>query len=70
VLYLKTGTDNLPDFEQRGLKPFSYQRGGKTYNMSYSEAPAEVLDDADTMQLWASRAIAAATKSRKGRNAP
>ena len=66
VLYLKAGADNLPDFEQRGLPPFSYQRDGKTYNMSYREAPAEVFDDADAMQLWANRAIAAAMKSRKG----
>lgn len=68
VLYLKTNTDNLPDFEQRGLQPFRYQRNGKAYNMSYSEAPAEVLDDADTMQIWANRAIEAALKNRKPGN--
>ena len=67
VLYLKTGSGNLADFEQRGLKPFSYQRNGKTYNMSYSEAPAEVLDDADAMRLWANSAIDAALKKQQGR---
>ena len=65
VLYLKTDSGNLADFEQHGLKPFSYQRNGKTYSMSYSEAPAEVLDDADAMHLWASSAIDAALKSSK-----
>lgn len=65
VLYLKTGSGNLTDFEQRSLKPFSYQRNGKTFNMSYSEAPAEVLDEADAMHLWANSAIDAALKSRK-----
>jgi len=68
VLFFKTDTDNRPDFEQRGLQPFRYQRNGKTYNMSYSEAPAEVLDDADAMQLWANRAIEAALKNRKSGN--
>jgi len=65
VLYLKTDSANLPDFEQRGLKPFRYQRSGKTYDMSYSEAPAEVLDDIDSMRLWANKAIEAALKNRK-----
>jgi DNA transformation protein len=65
VLYLKADANDLPDFEQRGLHPFSYTRNGKTYNMSYSEAPAEVLEDADVMQQWGNRAIAAALKNRK-----
>jgi len=65
VLYLKTNADNLPDFTQRGLSPFSYERNGKSFNMSYSEAPAEVLEDADVMLQWANRAIDAALKNRK-----
>ncbi len=68
VLYFKTSTDNLSDFQQRGLSPFRYQRNGKAYNMSYSEAPAEVLDDADAMQLWANSAIEAALNNRKRGN--
>ena len=68
VLYFKTDVANRTDYEQRGLQPFSYQRNGKTYNMSYSEAPAEVLDDADAMRLWANRAIESALKNRKPGN--
>ena len=67
VLYLKTGADNRPDFEQRGLRPFTYLRGGKTCSMSYSEAPAEVLDDPEKMKTWANSAIEAALKNRKQR---
>lgn len=66
VLYLKTGAENLPDFEQRGLPPFSYQRKSNTINMSYSEAPAELLDDADALLLWAGKAISAALKNTGG----
>jgi len=65
VLYLKTHADSLADFERRGLAPFRYERNGKSYNMSYSEAPTEVLDDADSMQAWANKAIDAALKSRQ-----
>ena len=65
VLYFKTDAANRPDFEQRGLPPFRYHRKGKPYNMSYSEAPAEVFDDADAMQQWANKAISAALKNRK-----
>ncbi|MGB5275677.1 MAG: TfoX/Sxy family protein [Gammaproteobacteria bacterium] len=65
VLYFKTNADNLPEYEQRSLPAFSYQRNGKSFNMSYHEAPAEVLDDTEVMQHWANMAIAAALKNRK-----
>jgi DNA transformation protein len=67
VLYLKTCEDNLSDFEQRGLRPFTYQRNGRAVRMSYSEAPAQVFDDAQTMQLWVNSAIEAALKGRKAK---
>lgn len=65
VLYFKTGADNLHDYEAHGLPAFSYARNGKVYNMSYNEAPAEVMDDAETMHQWANKAIAAAVQARK-----
>jgi len=65
VLYFKTGKDNLPDYEQRELPAFSYTRNGKVYSMSYSEAPADVMDDAGQMHQWANKAIAAALQGRK-----
>ncbi|MBT8119568.1 MAG: TfoX/Sxy family protein [Gammaproteobacteria bacterium] len=63
VLYLKTDEVNLADFEQRGLEPFSYQRNGKPFSMSYSEAPGEVLDDPDEMVYWAQKGIDAAIRN-------
>ncbi len=63
VLYLKTDEENLPDFEQRGLEPFRYQRNGKALSMSYSEAPGEALDDPDEMVHWARNSIDAAIRS-------
>lgn len=68
VLYLKTDEDNLPDFEQRGLEPFRYERNGKLLSMSYSEAPGEVLDDPDEMTHWARNSIDAAIRSAAKKN--
>jgi DNA transformation protein len=65
ILYFKTGADNLHDYEAHGLPAFSYVRNGKKYNMSYNEAPAEVMDDAEAMQRWADKAITAALQARK-----
>lgn len=63
VLYFKTDKSNLHYFEERGLEPFHYERSGKQYSMSYSEAPGEVLDDPDEMTLWARKAIDAARRN-------
>lgn len=65
VLYLKTDADSRPRFEQRGLPAFSYQRNGKSYHMSYNEAPAEILENSALMRDWANKAIEAALRNRK-----
>lgn len=67
VLYFKTAANNLVDFEQRELAAFSYERNGKRFNMSYSEAPGEVLDAPDEMRRWASSAIDAAVIANKNK---
>jgi DNA transformation protein and related proteins len=59
-LYLKTMEATRARFAERGLKPFLYSRGSKTVEMSYFEAPAEVLDDPDAMLTWARLALEAA----------
>ena len=60
VLYFKTNGDNLSDYLQNDLKPFSYMRQNKRVSLSYYEAPAEVHDDINVMQQWANKAIEAA----------
>ena len=64
VLYFKTDKNNMADFEQRGLKAFSYERKGKQVFLSYNEAPGEALDDPDEMCAWARNSIAAAKRNR------
>jgi DNA transformation protein len=65
TLYFKVDDTNRPDYEARGLAPFSYvgQRGNKA-TMNYYEAPPEGLDDALVLRRWANDAHAAALRAQ------
>ena len=63
ILYLKTDDKNRPDFESEGLPPFTYQRKGKDYAMSYHQIPEEALDNAEELCKWAKKAYEAAERS-------
>jgi len=72
VLFLKADDASKGDFEARGMEPITYEREGRDalIEMSYWEAPAELMDDADEMCAWASRAWQAARRAsakKKGR---
>ena len=63
VLYLKADKEIIPQFEQKGLDAFSYGRQGKEFRMSYYQAPDEVLEDAEEMNVWANKAYGAALRA-------
>ena len=63
ALYLKVDAGNHADFTERGLEPFTYQRQNKTTSLSYYRAPAECLEEAETMIVWADKAFAAALRA-------
>jgi len=63
VLYLKADKEIIPQFEQKGLDAFSYARQGKEFRMSYYQAPEEVLEDAEEMNVWANKAYGAALRA-------
>ena len=72
TLYLKADAETKGDFEARGLDPFTYEIEGRpgAVEMSYWEAPPELLDDADELCTWAGRAWQAARRvgaKKKGR---
>ena len=82
ILYLKTDIATRVDFENEGMKPFTYAtKDGEQMLISYWRAPEWLFDDGDEMVAWARRALgvsraAAAAKampeksrSRKGRPA-
>lgn len=63
-LYLKTDSITRPSFEAVGAAPFVYAgKRGKPAVMSYHEAPAGCLDDAETMLQWARLAVEAAQRA-------
>ena len=65
VLYLKVDDQTRAEFEDAGAEPFTYTRGGKARQMSYYTAPDGVLEDTESLQVWAERAIGAAKRNRK-----
>jgi DNA transformation protein len=62
-LYFKADDKSVADFTAKDLNPFSYQRNGKTFSMSYYQAPGESLDDVDELCDWANKAYGAALRS-------
>jgi len=62
-LFLKTDRQSVSTFEERGLLAFEYQKNGKTFSMSYYQAPEEIYDDPGEAQVWANIAYDAALRS-------
>lgn len=62
TLYFKVDEKSRPDYEEKGLRPFTHQRGGKTFAMSYYRAPEKAIDDAHDLCLWAKKAYDAAVR--------
>ena len=65
TLYFSTSPATRAEYEERGSRCFSYAKQGKVQATKLFEVPAEVLDDADTIRVWAQRAIVDSGKKRK-----
>lgn len=63
-LYFKADAQSQPRFESAGLQRFEYTARGKTVQMMYYEAPAEVYENAHAMSDWGQLALAAAVRAR------
>jgi DNA transformation protein len=64
-LYLKADATSAPDFEAAGSRPFTYQRQGREFSMSYWLAPDGALDTIAALAPWAEKAVAAARRARR-----
>jgi DNA transformation protein len=60
TLYLKVDDGNRDDFVHRGMKPFRPYRDRPDWEMGYFEVPADVLEDAEAMVVWARKSVRAA----------
>jgi DNA transformation protein len=72
ALYLKVDSETRARFEAEGSRPFEYEASGraKPIVMSYWEAPADALDDADALRHWLELAHAAAGRAAAAKSKP
>ena len=72
VLFLKADDATKGDFQERGMEPITYEREGRAelVEMSYWEAPAELLDDPDELCRWAERAWQVAKRASAKKSRP
>lgn len=68
TFYLKADDENRPDFEARGLPPFTYKRKGKELSMSYFQAPPEAMDNVEELCKWAQKAYDEALHAAQSRH--
>ena len=62
VLYLKADENTENEFIAKGLEPFTYSKKGKSFKMSYYEAPEDVLEDFEEMKSWAQKSYCTALR--------
>lgn len=65
TLYFKVDDGNRSFFEQLELPPFTYEKNGKQFAMSYYMAPPDALEDSEQLCRIAQQAVAAAIRQRK-----
>lgn len=63
-LYLKADAQTQPVYEDHALARFTYSARGKTVQLMYFEAPAEVFDERAAMLHWGRLALQAALRAR------
>ncbi len=60
--FLKVNDSNRPDYETRGMPPWS--PGSGPTMLSYFEVPEDVLDDAESLRGWAQKSLAVAQSAK------
>ena len=63
-LWLKVDDGNINDFIEKGMVQYSYGKDNSR-KLNFYETPAEVLEEADTLIQWATKACEAANRSKK-----
>jgi len=64
VLYFVVDNDTRPKYEEKGMKPFTYDKQNKTVIVKkWYTAPEELFEDQELMSEWAMEALEAAVRS-------
>ncbi len=65
VLYFVVDDETRPKYEDKDMRPFSYDKKDKTVIVKkWYSAPEELFDDEKLMQKWAMEALEASVKSK------
>jgi len=65
VLFLRADDTNRADFVARGMPAFQPFKDKPEFSMSYYQAPADVLEDAEELARWARASVAVAARQPK-----
>jgi DNA transformation protein and related proteins len=65
VLFLRADDTTRADFVARGMPAFQPFKDKPEFSMSYYQAPAEVLEDAEELARWARASVAVAARQPK-----
>ncbi len=63
-LWLRVDDGNIDDFIERGMVQYTYGKGNSR-KLNFYETPAEVLEEADKLIQWATKACEAANRSKR-----
>jgi DNA transformation protein len=69
TLFFKTGDGNRADYESRGMKRFNPwpDEPARSGGMGYHEVPADVLEDAEQLVVWARKSVEVAVSRAAAR---
>lgn len=67
TLYFKVDDKTRLAYEARGMGAFRPYKDRPEWSMSYFEVPADVLEDADELVVWARGAVRVAARSSSSR---
>jgi len=67
VFYLKVDDLNREKFISAGLSPFTFEKKGKNFKMSYYQTPEDALENSKVMLNWVESAVAAAQRNAKNK---
>jgi DNA transformation protein and related proteins len=62
-LYLKADDSIVPAFRAAGSRPFTYEKDGRTAQMSYWRLPDRAIDDPEEAARWGRLAVEAAIRA-------
>jgi DNA transformation protein len=69
TLYFRVDDQNREIFkEAESAPPLSYEKDGRTIDLSFWRAPERLLDEPDELVIWARAAVAAAGRAASKRN--